>query len=242
MDFLSTLFLFCLFFGIAFIVISFVAGHALAGHGVHAHGSHHGVASNGAAPFGGASHGAAHHAVAHHGHLSHATPIHGAAHSTEAGHPANGLLAWFGGLNLSPTSIAMFLAWFGGAGYSVYALLGLGAVAGISAALLAGLIGAALVTLFLVRILIPGQSVMDDSQVVGPGTVARVSREIRAEGIGEIVYTLGETRHSEGARALDGIAIARGTEVVIAHLERGIAYVQPWSTYVDSWGQKENER
>jgi len=212
-DLLAGLFLFCFAFGVAFTALSFLAGPGL-------HGLGHGLG---------------------HAHLVHMPGAHGAG-----GHP--GLAAeqsaehhWtLGSLHLSPATLAVFLAWFGGVGFATYTLLGLVAALCLLAATVAGLVGAGFVTLYLVRLLLPGQTFLEE--VVGPGTVARVSRDIRSGGIGEIVYTLGGTRHSDGARAEDGGAIARGTEVVITRLERGIAYVQPWSVYVSAQGQREEGR
>src|SRR4029079_12295009 len=51
---------------------------------------------------------------------------------------------------------------------------------------------------------------------------------IRANGTGEVVFTIGGTRHVSAARSDDGDDIAKGTEVVIIREERGIAYVSTW--------------
>jgi hypothetical protein len=52
---------------------------------------------------------------------------------------------------------------------------------------------------------------------------------IREGGTGEIIYSQAGTRRSCGARAEDGSAIAKGTEVVVTRYERGIAYVRLWT-------------
>ncbi len=52
------------------------------------------------------------------------------------------------------------------------------------------------------------------------GTMARVTVPIREDGTGEIVFTIGGTRHVAAARTEDGRAIAKGTQ--------RIAYVSTW--------------
>jgi hypothetical protein len=64
--------------------------------------------------------------------------------------------------------------------------------------------------------------------------VARVSSTIRAGGTGEIVYTLGGTRHVDGARSVTSEALERGTQVVILRIEKGIAYVDRWTTFAEA--------
>jgi hypothetical protein len=49
---------------------------------------------------------------------------------------------------------------------------------------------------------------------------------------GEIVYTQGGSRHSDGARSAEGKPIEHGAEVVVVRYERGIAYVEPWGSFV----------
>jgi len=45
---------------------------------------------------------------------------------------------------------------------------------------------------------------------------------------GELIYSQQGTRRVAGARSEDGVAIPRGTEVMVARYEKGIAYVKPW--------------
>ncbi len=52
---------------------------------------------------------------------------------------------------------------------------------------------------------------------------------IREGGTGELIYSQVGTRRVCGARAENGTAILKGTEVVVTRYERGIAYVRPWS-------------
>jgi hypothetical protein len=240
MDLLASVFLFCFLFGLAFILISFLVGHEF--HVGHHDGLHLGHAD--------AGHGhAGHPGPAHsgpggaHGHLAADSPHAGyggghAAHGHAAAHADGDHRVGLGSLHLSPSSLAIFLTWFGGAGYATYAVLGFGPALGLLIGALAGVVGAAIVTVFLVKLLLPAQTFLDPDQTLGPGLVGRLSHEIRPGGIGEIVYTIGDTRHSDGARSADGGAIPRGTEVVVTRVERGIAYVQPWSEFVNGSVEK----
>jgi hypothetical protein len=80
----------------------------------------------------------------------------------------------------------------------------------------------------LFRILLPRERVMTSEDTRMEGVVARVSDEIRAGGgIGEILYTQLDTRRSAAARSEEGVAIPRGTEVVVLRYQKGIAYVSP---------------
>jgi hypothetical protein len=139
------------------------------------------------------------------------------------------------GHGISPfnlSTIMAFLTWFGGAGYVLRAYAGVQGIASIAAASLVGVLGGAIVFYFLVRVILPGQRILDPADYEVVGTLAKVSVRIRPGGVGEIVYTKGGTRRSEGARSIDGSAVERGTEVVIVKYERGIAYVEAWSSFV----------
>ncbi len=72
------------------------------------------------------------------------------------------------------------------------------------------------------------------------GALGRVVSPIREGGTGEIIFVNGERRMTSGARAEDGSAIAKGTEVVVTKYEKGIAYVRTWdevNAEVDAAGQ-----
>jgi len=60
------------------------------------------------------------------------------------------------------------------------------------------------------------------------GVLGTVSGNIRAEGIGEILFSQAGSRRAVAARSDDAHAIARGTEVVVTRFENGIAYVRRW--------------
>lgn len=159
-----------------------------------------------------------------------AAHAHGAAHGGHAGDGYARSAATASPLNLM--TVMAFLTWFGGVGYVLHvvygALLPLSLVAGFVAGALAGW----LVYLLLVKVLLPGSAVRDARQNQLVGNLGRVSISIAEGGVGEVIYTMDDSRHSDGARSVDGLPIPAGTEVVIVRFERGIAYVQPWDRFV----------
>jgi membrane protein implicated in regulation of membrane protease activity len=126
-------------------------------------------------------------------------------------------------------SFTAFLAWFGGIGYlltrfsSVWFLIALGI------ALLGGLTGAAIVYLFLSRVLTSEDENLDPADYEMTGVLGRTSVPIRPGGTGEIIYSQAGTRRTCGARSENGAPIPKGNEVVVTRYERGIAYVRLWS-------------
>jgi membrane protein implicated in regulation of membrane protease activity len=122
-----------------------------------------------------------------------------------------------------------FLAWFGGTGYLLTRFSGLWFVTGLSLAVLSGLVGGAIVFLFLSRVLISQEETMDPADYEMTGVLGRISVPIREKGTGEIIYSQAGTRRTCGARGEDGNAIAKGSEVVVTRYEKGIAYVRLWT-------------
>jgi membrane protein implicated in regulation of membrane protease activity len=168
------------------------------------------------------------------------TGSHGAAHGlfgglsgSHAAAPGHG----HGANAVSPfnlSTLSAFLTWFGGAGYLLTRYSPLAALAVTLAALAFGVIGGAFFFFAVARLIVPRLTVLDPDDFRVPGAVARVTSTIRSGGTGEIVYTLGGTRHADGARSESGQTIERGTQVVVLRVERGIAYVEPWATFADS--------
>jgi membrane protein implicated in regulation of membrane protease activity len=126
-------------------------------------------------------------------------------------------------------SFTAFLAWFGGIGYlltrfsSVWFLIALGI------ALLGGLTGAAIVYLFLSRVLTSEDENLDPADYEMAGVLGRTSVPIRPGGTGEIIYSQAGTRRTCGARSENGASIPKGNEVIVTRYEKGIAYVRLWS-------------
>jgi len=126
-------------------------------------------------------------------------------------------------------SLTAFLAWFGGTGYLLtrHSTIWFWAALGIS--LLSGTGGAAIIYLFLTRVLSSPDEVLDPADFEMVGVLGRLSMPIREGGTGELIYSQAGTRRVCGARVEDGSPILKGTEVVVTRYERGIAYVRPWS-------------
>jgi len=151
-------------------------------------------------------------------HLHHDVHLpHGQAGTGSHGAP------WF---NLG--TVAAFLAWFGGTGYLLMQYYSVIFWLALVISTLSGLGGAAIVFLFLVRVLMKHERQLDGADYEMVGVLARLSSPIRTGGTGEIVYTQAGTRRVSGARAESGDAIAKGAEVVVTRYEKGIAYVRPW--------------
>jgi hypothetical protein len=202
MDVLSAIFLGCFVFGFVAVLASFLLGGM---HQVHFGDLHLDLP----------------------GHHFDINPAHGAhaAHTAHGG-PDDGLFP------VNPTTVLTFLTWFGGAGFILRNYYGIVAVTSLALAAIVGLVGAAVVFVFLLKYMLPDQTVMQQADYDPVGSVGRVTVPIRPGGVGEVVYRRGGTRRSAGARSLDGRALDKGAEVVIARYERGLAYVQPWEEFV----------
>jgi hypothetical protein len=167
----------------------------------------------------------------HFGHLPH--PMHvphgaGAAHSAAGRGSATSTVPWWNAF-----SIMIFLCWFGAAGYLLTRYGSFVAAVVLLLALLSGLVGGAIIFLFLVKVLLPHDRELtaDETDVVG--AVGRLSAPIRAGGTGEMVYEqLGAVR-SAPARAENGEAIQKQEEVFVVRYEKGIAYVRRWEEATD---------
>ena len=124
-------------------------------------------------------------------------------------------------------TIMAFLTWFGAAGYVLDVPISLGVLISIIGALAAGVIGAWLVNLFLVRVMLRGSTFRVGREYQVVGKLGEISMPVRPDALGEVIYTIDGTRHSDGARSADGLPIPRGTEVAIVDYEKGVAIVEP---------------
>jgi membrane protein implicated in regulation of membrane protease activity len=95
-------------------------------------------------------------------------------------------------------------------------------------ALVAGLVGAAIIFLFMSKVLTSKEENMDAADYEMVGVLGKMSNPIREGGTGELIYSQAGTRRVCGARSEDGAAIAKGEEVVVTRYEKGIAYVRRW--------------
>ena len=189
----------CFAVGFLLSAISFVAG----GLRWHLHLPHF--------PHGGGHVGGGHAPVAHGGNGA----------STPTGHQAP----------VSPfnfVTLTAFLAWFGGTGFLLTRFSSLWFALGLLIALAAGLFGAAIVFLFLTRVLISHEENMDAADYEMVGVLGRISMPIRENGTGEVIYSQAGTRRTCGARSENGAAIEKGAEIVVTSYDKGIAYVRLW--------------
>lgn len=74
-----------------------------------------------------------------------------------------------------------------------------------------------------------GSTELDPRDFELKGKLARVTSSIRPGGTGEIVYEQSGVRMVRPARAASGVAIPRGTEVVVLRAQGNIGIVAPWS-------------
>lgn len=126
-------------------------------------------------------------------------------------------------------SLAAFLAWFGGTGYLLTRFWTIWFAMGLGIALVSGLTGAGIIYLFLSKVLMSEEENLDPADYEMAGVLGRTSVPIRQGGTGEIIYSQAGTRKTCGARAEDGTAIEKGSEVIVIRYEKGIAYVRLWT-------------
>jgi membrane protein implicated in regulation of membrane protease activity len=195
-------YLICFAVGFMFSLLSFLLG------GLHWHLPH----------FGGA-----------HGHGGHLHLGHGAGHGQAAGQGPGHAPRGNGISPLNPMTLAAFLAWFGGTGYLLTRFWTVWFVIGFGVAIFSGFVGAAIIYFFLTRVLMSAEEDMDPGDYEMTGVLGRVSSSIREAGTGEIIYSQVGTRRTCGARAEDGSAISKGTEIIVTRYEKGIAYVRLWT-------------
>lgn len=133
----------------------------------------------------------------------------------------------FGHSVLNVGVILTFITWLGGVTYlarnSFDLALGVSLVIGVIAAVVAGY--GILRLLAYVR---SRENVLRAEDYRLPGQIARISSSIREGGTGEVIYVQQGRRQVAAARSDRGVPIARGEEVVILRVEKGIAYVDLW--------------
>ena len=125
-------------------------------------------------------------------------------------------------------TLTAFLAWFGGTGYLLTRYSRVWFVMGLGVALSSGVVGAGIIYLFLSKVLTSQEENMDPADYNMAGVLGKICSPIREGGTGEIIYSQAGTRRTCGARAEDGRAVSKGTEVVVTRYEKGIAYVRLW--------------
>jgi len=122
-----------------------------------------------------------------------------------------------------------FLAWFGGTGFLLARHSTMWFFTALVISMLSGIGGAAIIYLFLTRVLSSPDAELEAADFDMVGVLGKLSVRIREGGTGELIYSQAGTRRVCAARSEDGSAIVKGTEVVVTRFERGIAYVRCWS-------------
>jgi membrane protein implicated in regulation of membrane protease activity len=153
-------------------------------------------------------------------------------HGHGAAPHAGGMKAGLHASQISPfnlITLTAFLAWFGGTGYLLARHSTMWFLTALLVSVLSGIGGAAIIYLFLSRVLSSPDEELDPADFEMVGVLGKLSVRIREGGTGELIYSQAGTRRVCAARTEDGSAILKGTEVVVTRYERGIAYVRPWS-------------
>jgi hypothetical protein len=173
------------------------------------------------------------HFHSHAGHLpvAHGPVAHGpaAADGSAGGHGGAHSHAQASVSPFNPPSVAAFLAWFGGTGYLLTRFSAIWVGSTLFLAVLAGLVGGAIIFFFLTKVLMSDQEYLDPADFEMVGVLGKLSVSIREGGTGELIYSQMGTRRVCGARSEEGAAINKGAEVVVTRYEKGIAYVRLWS-------------
>jgi hypothetical protein len=125
-------------------------------------------------------------------------------------------------------TIAIFLAWFGGTGYLLTRFSTIVFMLGLLISTAVGLVGAGIVFMFLAKVLMSPEAIMDPADYEMVGVVGRVASPIREGGTGEIIYSQVGRRRACPARSEDNVAIERDAEVVVTRYEKGTAYIRRW--------------
>ena len=206
-----TMYVVCFLAGVALSALSFISGlhhfsffgHHLFGRG-HAHHLFRGHAHQG--------HG--------HAHVQAQAHAHGQANANAQGDVPASATTHTSSINLA--AMTAFLAWFGGAGIVLQQVTHWISGIVLVGSVLIGIAGGAVVNRFTNTLARDDQPLLPAVRV---GLPATVTSPIRAGGTGEIVYALGGTRQTSGARCEDGAAVGKGQTVVITRYEKGIAYV-----------------
>jgi hypothetical protein len=158
----------------------------------------------------------------HFGSHGHGTAIHGThAHGKASVAPVNGF------------TITAFLCWFGGVGFLLHHYTSFLVPTTLLLATASGVAGAVPIFWLLAKVLAPHERELtaEETQIVG--VAGQVTGAMHADQTGEVVFSQGGARRSVPARSESGAQIDRGTEVVVMHYERGIAYVRTWDAAVE---------
>ena len=164
-----------------------------------------------------------------HVHLPHAQVPSGIGHAPV---PHGGQSAEMSFFNFA--TLTAFLAWFGGSGYLLTRYSALAVTVILLVAMVIGLIAAVFIFLFVVKFLMKRDRELDPADFDRVGVLGHIISPIREGGTGEIIFSQAGTRHTCGARAENGEALPKGTEVIVTRYEHGIAYVRKWEELAET--------
>ena len=135
-----------------------------------------------------------------------------------------------------------FLCWFGGAGYLLthYRFAIVPVIFALAVGI--GLAGAAIIFVFLTKVLMPRERTLLPEDTEMCGVVATVSSELRTNGLGEILFSLDGTRRGAAARSEDGQPIPCNTQVLVMRYEQGVAYVRRFDDLDELEAPKTSDR
>lgn len=126
---------------------------------------------------------------------------------------------------LNLTSLLAFLTVFGGVGYLLSHMGMVGGIGILLIAVAAGVGIAWVLFLFLSKVLMRTEDVMQESNYSLQGTLGTVSMPIPVNGTGEMKYVLNGTTRSMGIREEKGRPLDRGTKVIVLKMMKGIGVV-----------------
>ena len=164
-----------------------------------------------------------------HAHLPHAHVPSGIGHAPVSHGGQSAEMSFF-----SLATITAFFAWFGGSGYLLTRYSALAVTVIMLVAIVIGLIGAAFIFLFIVKFLMKHDRELDPADFDRVGVLGHIISPIREGGTGEIIFSQAGTRRTCGARAENGEALPKGTEVIVTRYEHGIAYVRKWEELAET--------
>src|SRR5260221_11508009 len=154
------------------------------------------------------------------------------AHIHAGIHAGPGMKGSVHGTQISPfnlITLTAFLAWFGGTGYLLTRHSAIWFWGALAISLLSGTGGAAIIYLFMSRVLSSSDEALDPADFEMGGVLGRLSIPISEGGTGELIYSQAGTRRVCGGRPEDGAAVLKGTEGVVPPYERRVAFLRLWS-------------
>lgn len=132
--------------------------------------------------------------------------------------------------SVSLPTVAAFAFGFGLVGYLLMRYTAAGAIGAVLGGMVAGGLAVAGAFALIARWAVPSAAADHvDERYLLQGTPARVTRAVAAGVDGEVTFEVDGAQNATLARSFDGSALAVGDEVMIDHIEDGVAYVEAWA-------------